>query len=74
MCSAHRMSVVNPLVAHDYMGAGLEMRPFQPRILFTSYLLYPQHRPRSRPHFICAAFGQRQTIDPLRHHGTQLLG
>lgn len=41
------VSIVSPLVAHDYMSMGLEMRPFSPNIPFTNYLLCPQHRPRS---------------------------
>jgi DNA-binding transcriptional LysR family regulator len=41
------VSIVDPLVAYDYLSEKLEIRPFRPRVLFTSYMLYPQHRPRS---------------------------
>lgn len=40
-------SIVNPLVARDYLRSGIRMRPFDPEIRFTSYLLRPAHRPRS---------------------------
>ncbi len=39
------VSIVSPLVAQDYLHAGLDWRPFQPAIRFTSYLLLVDHRP-----------------------------
>ncbi|KTT04623.1 LysR family transcriptional regulator, partial [Pseudomonas oryzihabitans] len=39
------VSIVSPLVALDYLHAGLEMRPFRPAIRFTSYLLLADHKP-----------------------------
>ncbi|WP_028239963.1 LysR substrate-binding domain-containing protein [Stutzerimonas azotifigens] len=41
------VSIVSPLVARDYLHAGVDARPFAADFRFTSYLLYPDRRPRS---------------------------
>lgn len=41
------VSVVNPLVARDFVAQGLVLRPFHPRVDFPVYLLTPSHRPIS---------------------------
>lgn len=41
------VSVVNPLVAKDFIGHGLLLKPFLPRVDFPVYVLSPQHRPTS---------------------------
>ncbi len=39
------VSVVNPLVAKDFIGQGMVVKPFFPSIAFPVYLLSPSHRP-----------------------------
>lgn len=41
------VSIVSPLVAHEYRHTGIETRPFVPQIRFWTYLLQPADRPRS---------------------------
>ncbi|HWL27377.1 MAG TPA: LysR substrate-binding domain-containing protein [Burkholderiaceae bacterium] len=41
------VSVVNPLVAKDFIEQGLVLKPLEPRIDFPVYLLSPGHRPAS---------------------------
>ena len=41
------VSIVSPLVAAEYLHTGIETRPFQPQIRFSTYLLLPADRPQS---------------------------
>lgn len=41
------VSVVNPLVAQDFIAQGLVLKPLEPCVLFPVYLLSPSHRPAS---------------------------
>lgn len=41
------VSIVSPLVARDYLHAGIEVRPFAGDMRFTSYLLHPDYRPQN---------------------------
>jgi DNA-binding transcriptional LysR family regulator len=41
------VSVVNPLVAKDFVAQGLVLKPFFPSVPFPVYLLSPSHRPTS---------------------------
>lgn len=41
------LSVVNPLVAKDFVAQGLILKPLAPSIHFPVYLLSPSHRPAS---------------------------
>lgn len=41
------VSIVNPLVARDFVHTGLAIRPFKPSVPFSSDILFPRHRPRS---------------------------
>jgi len=42
------LAIVNPLTALDFVGQGLEIRPFSVSIPFTVSLIKPLHRPASR--------------------------
>ncbi len=42
------LAIVNPLTALDFLGQGLEIRPFSVSIPFTVSLIRPLHRPASR--------------------------
>lgn len=42
------LAIVNPLTALDFVGQGLEIRPFTVSIPFTVSLIKPLHRPASR--------------------------
>lgn len=41
------VSIVNPMVALEYMHMGIEIRPFRPQISFPTYLLLPSDRPQT---------------------------
>jgi DNA-binding transcriptional LysR family regulator len=41
------VSIVNPLVARNYVHMGIHVRPFRPKVPFVSYLLLPRNRPGS---------------------------
>ena len=41
------VSVVSAIDAGEYLGLGLEIRPFEPSLSFGLGILYPAHRPRS---------------------------
>jgi DNA-binding transcriptional LysR family regulator len=41
------VSIVSPLVAAEYLHTGIETRPFQPHIRFSTYLLRASDRPQS---------------------------
>jgi DNA-binding transcriptional LysR family regulator len=42
------VTLAHPIVARDFAGPGIEIRPFKPAVLFPTYLLYPPHQPRDR--------------------------
>lgn len=42
------VTLAHPVVARDFSGPEIEIRPFSPAILFPMYLLFPPHRPRER--------------------------
>ncbi|MDH0745103.1 LysR substrate-binding domain-containing protein [Pseudomonas sp. GD03842] len=41
------VSIVSPMVAREYLHLGVETRPFEPQIRFSTYLLLPEDRPQS---------------------------
>lgn len=41
------VSIVSPMVALEYLHRGIETRPFEPQIRFSTYLLLPEDRPQS---------------------------
>lgn len=41
------VSIVNPLTAFNFEGANIAMLPFRPRVLFPTFLIYPQHHPNT---------------------------
>jgi DNA-binding transcriptional LysR family regulator len=42
------VTLSHPIVAQDFAGPGIEIRPFTPAVLFPIYLLFPPHQPRTR--------------------------
>jgi DNA-binding transcriptional LysR family regulator len=40
--------IVNPLIASDFVGRGLVIKPFEPTVFFDIYVLYPLPSPASR--------------------------
>jgi DNA-binding transcriptional LysR family regulator len=42
------VTLAHPIVARDYAGPDLAIRPFLPVTRFPTYLLFPPHRPRER--------------------------
>ena len=42
------VTLSHPIVAQDFAGPGIEIRPFTPAVLFPIYLLFPPHQPRAR--------------------------
>ena len=42
------VTLSHPIVAQDFAGPGIEIRPFTPAVLFPTYLLFPPHQPRAR--------------------------
>ena len=42
------VTLAHPIVALDFAGPGIEIRPFKPAVMFPTYLLYPPHQPRDR--------------------------
>ncbi|MCY0389374.1 LysR substrate-binding domain-containing protein [Robbsia sp. Bb-Pol-6] len=42
------MTLSHPIVARDFAGPDIAIRPFRPSILFPIYLLFPPHQPRTR--------------------------
>jgi len=47
------VTLSGPIVAADFAGPDIAIRPFSPAIMFPTYLLFPPHRPRER---LAAAF------------------
>lgn len=41
------VSIVSPMVAREYLHMGIETRPFNPAIRFSTYLMLPEDRPQS---------------------------
>jgi DNA-binding transcriptional LysR family regulator len=42
------LTLAHPVVARDFAGPDIAIRPFSPAVLFPTYLLFPPHRPRER--------------------------
>ncbi|MFM0528984.1 LysR substrate-binding domain-containing protein [Paraburkholderia strydomiana] len=42
------VTLAHPIVARDYAGPDIAIRPFAPATRFQTYLLFPPHRPRER--------------------------
>jgi len=42
------VTLAHPVVAHDFAGPDIEIRPFKPSVMFPTYLLFPPHQPRDR--------------------------
>jgi DNA-binding transcriptional LysR family regulator len=42
------VTLAHPIVARDYAGPDIAIRPFLPVTRFPTYLLFPPHRPRER--------------------------
>jgi DNA-binding transcriptional LysR family regulator len=47
------VTLSHPIVAQDFVGPDIAIRPFLPAVTFPTYLLFPPHRPRAR---LAAAF------------------
>ena len=60
------VTLAHPVVAHDFAGPDIAIRPFSPAVLFPTYLLFPPHRPRER---LASAF-----VDVLREEHDELIG
>ena len=60
------VTFAHPIVARDFAGPGIEIRPFMPEPMFPTYLLFPPHRPRER---LALAF-----VEVLRDLHDELLG
>ncbi|MDR5822587.1 MULTISPECIES: LysR substrate-binding domain-containing protein [unclassified Caballeronia] len=59
------VTLAHPIVARDYRGPEIAIRPFLPDTRFPTYLLFPPHRPRER---LASAF-----VDVLRELHEELL-
>lgn len=42
------ISIIDPITADRYAKMGIQVRPFEPAIEFSYYVIYPENRPRSR--------------------------
>jgi DNA-binding transcriptional LysR family regulator len=42
------VTLAHPLVAQDFAGPEIAIRPFSPAVMFPMYLLFPPHQPRAR--------------------------
>jgi DNA-binding transcriptional LysR family regulator len=42
------VTLAHPIVARDFAGPEIAIRPFLPATRFQTYLLFPPHRPRER--------------------------
>ena len=60
------VTLAHPVVARDFAGPDIAIRPFSPAVLFPTYLLFPPHRPRER---LASAF-----VDVLREEHDELIG
>ena len=45
VCKGVGVSVVNPIVARDYVPQGIIIKPFSPNVAFPLFMLNPSHRP-----------------------------
>jgi DNA-binding transcriptional LysR family regulator len=59
------LTLAHPVVARDFAGPEIAIRPFSPNVLFSTYLLFPPHRPRER---LAMAF-----VDVLRKEHEEVL-
>ncbi|EKS69919.1 MULTISPECIES: LysR substrate-binding domain-containing protein [Caballeronia] len=59
------VTLAHPIVARDFVGPDIVIRPFQPVTRFPTYLLFPPHRPRER---LASAF-----VEVLRELHDELL-
>ena len=60
------VTLAHPVVARDFAGPDIAIRPFSPVVLFPTYLLFPPHRPRER---LASAF-----VEVLRVEHEELMG
>ena len=60
------VTLAHPVVARDFAGPDIAIRPFSPAVLFPTYLLFPPHRPRER---LASAF-----VEVLREEHDELIG
>ena len=42
------VTLAHPIVANDFAGPDIAIRPFAPEMLFPTYLLFPPHQPRAQ--------------------------
>jgi DNA-binding transcriptional LysR family regulator len=42
------VTLAHTIVANDFAGPDIAIRPFEPEILFPTYLLFPPHQPRAQ--------------------------
>ncbi|MPW23230.1 LysR family transcriptional regulator [Paraburkholderia sp. CNPSo 3157] len=59
------VTLAHPVVARDFAGPDIAIRPFSPAVLFPTWLLFPPHRPRER---LASAF-----VDVLRAEHDQVV-
>lgn len=59
------VTLAHPIVARDFAGPDIAIRPFSPAVLFPTYLLFPPNRPRDR---LASAF-----VEVLRELHDELL-
>ncbi|MCP3715974.1 MULTISPECIES: LysR substrate-binding domain-containing protein [Paraburkholderia] len=59
------VTLAHPIVARDFAGPDIAIRPFSPAVLFPTYLLFPPNRPRER---LVAEF-----VEVLREHHDGLI-
>lgn len=60
------VTLAHPIVAQDFAGPDIEIRPFKPAVMFPTYLLFPPHQPRDR---LTVEF-----VELLRKEHDELLG
>jgi DNA-binding transcriptional LysR family regulator len=66
------VSIVNPIVAHDYRHMGIVTRPFLPSIGFPAYLLWSPHRARGLLADQFAAMIRSTLAEELRMHAMKV--
>ena len=59
------VTLAHPIVARDFAGPDIAIRPFSPAVMFPTYLLFPPNRPRER---LVAEF-----VEVLRAHHEDLI-
>lgn len=71
------VTLAHPIVARDFAGPDIAIRPFSSGVLFPTYLLFPPHRPRDR---LASAFVEvlraqhDETIAQMKVSGRQAAG